>query len=706
VKLRLNLSQKIMLMILIILLFSIGGVTIISTVKSTQYITEASKNDLAHMASMTKGICQVAAQEARRKVQSDIEVAKQTLNQLSKGQVVLEGNQLVLDPKGSHLVMNDNTEFVDKIKEKTGSFCTVFINDGSSARRISTNVKNENGTRAVGTTLSQKVFDEVVQGRRPFMGRAKVLNSDYTSAYEPLLDPSNKVVGVLFVGTPERSDILRNSILSMKVGSTGYIYCIDTKGIVQIHPKSEGSDLTKYDFIKEIIAKGPQLGENEIGWISYPWDRNGTQAEKIVAYAYFKDWDWVIGVGSYLDEFTAPISGIRQAIVILGCICLVISMLVAYLLARTITRPIIRLVGIAEEVAVGDISTTIEVQSNDEIGKLADSFRKMMAYLRDTAAAAEKIANNDLTVTITPKSENDLLGNSFKTMVQKLSVMIRTLKGNAEELASASTEIASSAEEMAAGAKSQTDQAAQVAAAVEEMTATIVQSARNSNQAKELSENAASMAVEGQKLVGDTIGSLASIADSAKDSGTVVHELADASNRIGEIIGVIDDIADQTNLLALNAAIEAARAGEQGRGFAVVADEVRKLAERTGKATGEITEMIKGIQSDSGRAVTTMEGAGRLVEAGKGLADRAGNSLNEINSMSQKLMDMIVQIATATDQQSAAAEQIAKNMDQIRAVTKETATGADQSAAAAEQLSHQAENIKTLVSQFKITDKA
>lgn len=705
-KLKLNLSQKIMLMILAILLFSIGGVTIISTVKSTQYITEASKNDLAHMANLATGMCRVAAQEVHRKAQSDVEVAKLAFASLSKEQVVVEGDKMILDPKGTRQVMNDNNAFVDKIKELTGSYCSVFLVEGSTARRIATNVMDENGQRALGSNVSAQVYDEVVRGRHAFVGRAKVLNDYFTAAYEPIVDNANQVIGVISIGTRERSDELRRSILSQKVGASGYIYCIDSKGILQIHPKSEGSDLTKYDFIKEIIAKGPQLGENEIGWINYPWDRNGAQAEKIVAYTYFKDWDWIIGVGSYLDEFTAPVSSIRRAIIILGCICLVLSMVIAFYLARTITRPVVRLVSIAEEVAVGDISTTIEVHSSDEIGQLADAFRRMMAYLRETATAAEKIANSDLTVTITPKSANDVLGNSFRTMVQKLSVMIRTLKGNAEELASASTEIASSAEEMAAGAKSQTDQAAQVAAAVEEMTATIVQSARNSNQAKGLSENAASMAVEGQKLVGDTIDSLAMIADAATESGGVVNELAAASNRIGEIIGVIDDIADQTNLLALNAAIEAARAGEQGRGFAVVADEVRKLAERTGKATGEITGMIKGIQTDSSRAVTSMEGAGHLVEDGKGLADKAGNSLNEINSMSQKLMDMIVQIATATDEQSAAAEQIAKNMDQIRAVTRETATGASESAAAAEQLSRQAENIKHLVSQFKITETA
>jgi methyl-accepting chemotaxis protein len=324
--------------------------------------------------------------------------------------------------------------------------------------------------------------------------------------------------------------------------------------------------------------------------------------------------------------------------------------------------------------------------------------------MKSLAGAAEKIAQNDLTVTVTPQSEKDVLGNSFKTMLTGLSNMIRQLRENATQLASAAAEISSSSEQMAAGAKNQTDQSTQVATAVEEMSSTIVQSSKNANEAKGMAESAATTSNEGQKVVGETITGMVKIADSAQQSGKIVHELAQASDRIGEIIGVIDDIADQTNLLALNAAIEAARAGEQGRGFAVVADEVRKLAERTGKATGEITEMIKGIQSDSSRAVTSMEEAAKLVEEGKHLADQAGTSLNEINAIAQKVMDMIVQIATATDQQSAAAEQISKNMEHITSVTKETATGAEQSAAAAEELNRQAEGLQQMVSQFRLRD--
>ncbi|MEZ5360746.1 MAG: methyl-accepting chemotaxis protein [Candidatus Zixiibacteriota bacterium] len=387
------------------------------------------------------------------------------------------------------------------------------------------------------------------------------------------------------------------------------------------------------------------------------------------------------------------------AITIVG---IIIGALAAYVITRGIARPIGRISDVANEIAMGEINHEIEVRSKDEVGMLAHAFQNLIGYMRNIAQGAEKIANNDLRVEITPKSENDILGNSFKTMSTNLRNIISQLNAGSGELVAAANEIASTSAEMAKGARNQTEQATQIASAIEEMAATIVQSSQNANTAKEISEDSSKTANEGQGIVQNTVSGMINIAGAAGESTTIVSELAQAADRIGEIISVIDDIADQTNLLALNAAIEAARAGEQGRGFAVVADEVRKLAERTGKATGEITEMINGIQRDSTRAVESMENASKLVSEGQELADKAGNSLQEINSMSSRVMDMIVQIATASDQQSAAAEQISKNMEYISSITRQTSAGAEQSASAAEELNRQAESMREMVSMFKL----
>jgi methyl-accepting chemotaxis protein len=203
-------------------------------------------------------------------------------------------------------------------------------------------------------------------------------------------------------------------------------------------------------------------------------------------------------------------------------------------------------------------------------------------------------------------------------------------------------------------------------------------------------------------VVERTVDGMKRIAEVVRQSALTVQELGKSSDQIGEIIGVIDDIADQTNLLALNAAIEAARAGEHGRGFAVVADEVRKLAERTTKATKEIAGMIRKIQTDTQGAVLSMNQGTQEVEKGITSADQAGAALSEIVKISQQVTDMVLQIASASEQQSDASGQISQNVEVIASVTHETATGVQQVARAAEDLNKLTEILQGLVSGFHL----
>ncbi len=386
---------------------------------------------------------------------------------------------------------------------------------------------------------------------------------------------------------------------------------------------------------------------------------------------------------------------------IVALLAVVFGTWAAIYVAKMIATPLVQISGIATAVAAGDIEQRIDHRSKDETGVLADSFRSLMDYMRELANAAQSLANRDLTVSVKPKSAKDALGKAFETMISNFNDMICQLRLNATELASASNEISSSSEQMSKGAQDQSQQISQVSAAVEEMTATIVESSKNAGDATDASRKASENAGSGGQVVSETILGMQRIAEVVRSSATSIEKLAGSADQIGEITSVIDDIADQTNLLALNAAIEAARAGEQGRGFAVVADEVRKLAERTGKATGEITQMIKGIQQETVEAVQSMQTGIDEVERGRQLADKAGGSLNEIVVMSQRVMDMIQQIATAAEEQSSAAEQISKNIEHISSVTRETASGAQQSAAAAEELNRQAEALKSVVGQFR-----
>jgi methyl-accepting chemotaxis protein len=347
-------------------------------------------------------------------------------------------------------------------------------------------------------------------------------------------------------------------------------------------------------------------------------------------------------------------------LIVLG-VGVLVSVVLGFALARAISHPLQVLGEKAERVAEGDLTVEFDDPTKDEIGQLIGSFIRMVANLRQTLG---KVTDASAAV------------------------------------ASASNEISSSTEEMAAGAQEQTSQADEVASAVEEMTKTIVENSRNAGLTAENARKAREAAELGGHVVEETVVGMKRIADVVSKSAETVKLLGKSSDQIGEIIGVIDDIADQTNLLALNAAIEAARAGEQGRGFAVVADEVRKLAERTTKATKEIAGMIKTIQSDTVGAVHSMEEGTREVDNGIHLADRAGSSLRQIVEMIQTLTDMVTRIAAASEEQSSASEQISKNVEAISTVTSQSASGTQQIARAAEDLNRLTENMQNLVGTF------
>ena len=392
-------------------------------------------------------------------------------------------------------------------------------------------------------------------------------------------------------------------------------------------------------------------------------------------------------------------AGISAIITILT---LLLSWTIAALCQRLISRPLVQLTKAADAIAVGDIDQQISYESRDEIGKLYASFRNLIVYMKDLAGVSERIADNDLTVVVVPKSDRDVLSNSFKKMSLNISAVIQQLKNHVNDMACAAAQITSSSEQMSKGARNQASEVTDVSAAMEEISATIIESAKHAAEANDASKNASQIASDGGQLVRNTISGMQRIATVVRESSSTISKLAQSSEQIGQIVNVINDIADQTNLLALNAAIEAARAGESGRGFAVVADEIRKLAERTGKATDEIVQMVRGIQKETGEAVNSMKTGIQEVDQGRELADKAGDSLHMIEEMTRRVMEMIQQMALASEEQSAAADKIAKNVEHISAVTRETAQGAEQSTSAATDLQSRTELLQKMVDRFKV----
>ncbi len=321
--------------------------------------------------------------------------------------------------------------------------------------------------------------------------------------------------------------------------------------------------------------------------------------------------------------------------------------------------------------------------------------------------AMENFSHGDLTVSVTPEIQDDQIGkmfNAFNLAVENIKNMIRQLTDAVNATASASAQISASTEEMAAGAQQQSAQSSEVASAVEDMTKAIFNTSERTKETVDRAVHAGEIAKSGGEIVDNTISGMIKIAEYVNQSAQTIEKLGDSSKQIGEIIQVINDIADQTNLLALNAAIEAARAGEQGRGFAVVADEVRKLAERSSKATKEIADMITQIQNDTTGAVSSIKVGNEEVSKGKALAEEAGKSLEQIISSSDELARNVTEVAKINEEQSSTAEEISRSIDGISAVVNQSASTTQQIAHSAEDLNRLTENLTALISQFHFDD--
>jgi methyl-accepting chemotaxis protein len=326
--------------------------------------------------------------------------------------------------------------------------------------------------------------------------------------------------------------------------------------------------------------------------------------------------------------------------------------------------------------------------------------------IQDGARALEIMSTGDFTVRVQAdyKGQHRKIADSINRLGESVSKLLREVIDATQATSSAASQISSSSEELASGSQELSSQVHEIASAVEQMTSTIIQTTKSTTRTAENSKNAVTIAQRGGEVIIQTVNGITKIAEVVNKASDIIQELGRNSQQIGDIVQVIDEIADQTNLLALNAAIEAARAGEQGRGFAVVADEVRKLAERTTKATKEIAQMIRKIQNDTKNAVESVTEGAQVVEEGKKLASKAGESLKEIISSANEVVDLANQVASASEEQSATAEQISKNIESISQVTNESASGVQQIARAADDLNRLTETLSHLVSMFKVED--
>ena len=440
----------------------------------------------------------------------------------------------------------------------------------------------------------------------------------------------------------------------------------------------------------------------------------------------------------YYDQSDSLFAQSRNLVIGLTIFSILIGLGVAFFISRSISSAARQMVSVADGISAGDLDQRILVRSRDELGDIATSLGRMIGYLQNMAGIAQKLAQGDLTQNVTPMSTKDVLGNAFKGMVDSLRDVVRDVANSASSLSIASGELASAANQagqatgqisttiqqvakgtaqqsesvtrtatsveqmsraidgVARGAQDQTQAVSKAASVTSQIASAIQQVAASADAGAKGSEQAAEVAQGGTKTVSATIQGMEKIQAKVNLSAQKVQEMGARSEQIGVIVETIDDIAAQTNLLALNAAIEAARAGEHGKGFAVVADEVRKLAERSALATKEIAGLIKNIQGTVNEAVTAMHDGSVEVERGVQQANQAGKALDEILNAAKEVNQQVAQIATASKRMSGLSNELIAATDAVSAVVEENTAATEEMAANSSEVTQSIENIASV----------
>ncbi len=519
-------------------------------------------------------------------------------------------------------------------------------------------------------------------------------------------------------------EALRAAIQPIRYGEDGYYFVNDTKGATVAHPlnpeligqpRMDKKDKKGNSYIKDMNDAATGGG----GYVTYWFNKPGeTEPSPKMAYAMMiPGEDMWVATGIYVDSIEAERVRIEESLdailsdaltvvgIAVGVAFLLLVLPLSIGIVKSILRPLREATAKAQEVAEGNLDVTVDVHGRDEITRLESALNQMLETLannireigiksrqaEEQAAAAEQAAaeaNEAKQMAERAKSEG------MRDAADKLEAVVARVAAASEEISAQSNEIRN-------GADIQSQRISETATAMEEMNATVLEVARNSSQAAEVGAVARDKAQEGAEIVRKSVESMRTTQAQTEALKTNMDHLGTQANAIGAIMTVIEDIADQTNLLALNAAIEAARAGEAGRGFAVVADEVRKLAEKTMGATKEVGDSIRAIQDVAKQNIESVDLAVRDLNEAVELSNKSGEMLGEIVNGVEISADQIQEIATAAEEQSATSEEINRSIDEINGITRETARGVAQTAEAVSELTEQMISLNDLIQELK-----
>ena len=492
-------------------------------------------------------------------------------------------------------------------------------------------------------------------------------------AYE-IIEHNFNLIALEGITTEEAQKRAKNSINSIRYDKTNYYWINDYSATMVMHPIKPaliGKDLSEFkdpNGLKLFQAIVDVVNKNNEGFVSFYWAKK-TGEEPVAKVGYvkgFKEWGWIVGSGIYLDDVDAEFSSMAILTSSIGAIAFFVFVIFTVFIQRSILKPLNETVAMITDIAEGegDLTKRLQVKGNDELTSLTQGFNKF----------SEKIARL--------VTDADSSASQVKDNAKSLDVLNQDAKSLAEQ---------------------QNEQTSQLDSSIKEMQTTINEIAKNAESAAHETNEGKQLTIEGQNIVLNTVKEIGALSDNVQEASVVINMLAEESENIGTVLEVIKSIADQTNLLALNAAIEAARAGEQGRGFAVVADEVRTLASRTGQSTEEIQKMIHKLQQGSHSAVSVIESsASKAIETTEHV-NQANDALHKISEVIQRINDMNMQIATAAEEQSLSAREITNSVHRISTLSDESLEGTDSAAQRSSELNSMGENLIQKLSSFKVS---